>query len=246
MFAPGWAASLVTLLLLPVLIWLGCWQLQRADEKRALMAQAVQGKQQLMSLTQGNADNLPRYQHVTVTGHFDGVRQILLDNMPSTDPQHPGVPGYRVLTPFILDSAQGNFSILVDRGWVRGTPDRNQLPVVTVNTDVRQLQGLMDELPRPGIRAGDAGIQSEHWPQVLNYPTIAELRSLYGNNLLSRIVLLDAEQPDGYERFWSIDIGFTPERHIGYAVQWFGLALTLLIIYLIVNIKRIEISEERP
>jgi surfeit locus 1 family protein len=31
---------------------------------------------------------------------------------------------------------------------------------------------------------------------------------------------------------------FGPERNVGYAVQWFGLAVALLIIYLVVNTRK--------
>jgi surfeit locus 1 family protein len=109
-----------------------------------------------------------------------------------------------------------------------------------VDTQPREVRGLLDELPQPGIRAGDAGINKSTWPQLLNYPKADELKLLYSDQLLSPTILLDADQPDGYARFWSIDLGFIPERHIGYAIQWFGLALTLLIIYVAVNLKRAD------
>jgi surfeit locus 1 family protein len=32
--------------------------------------------------------------------------------------------------------------------------------------------------------------------------------------------------------------GFPPMRHIGYAVQWFALALTLFVIYVVTNTRR--------
>jgi surfeit locus 1 family protein len=78
---------------------------------------------------------------------------------------------------------------------------------------------------------------------LLNYPTLAELRALYGEKLLPRIVLLDAVESDGFERNWSARYNFSdfgPDRHIGYAVQWFGLALGLLIIYLFVSLKPVQ------
>jgi surfeit locus 1 family protein len=90
------------------------------------------------------------------------------------------------------------------------------------------------------VRAGDAGVQAGVWPQRLNYPTLPELTQLYGPALQSRIVLLDAEAADGFERLWQIELGFGPERHMGYAVQWFGMALTVFIIFIVVNLKRIE------
>ncbi|MGD2032747.1 MAG: SURF1 family protein, partial [Gammaproteobacteria bacterium] len=53
----------------------------------------------------------------------------------------------------------------------------------------------------------------------------------------SRIVLLDASAEDGYLRNWA-PTEFGPERHYGYALQWFALAATLVIIYVVLNVKR--------
>ena len=49
---------------------------------------------------------------------------------------------------------------------------------------------------------------------------------------------MDVDNADGFERRWQIKQGFGPERHIAYAVQWFGFAITLCIIYIVVNLKR--------
>jgi surfeit locus 1 family protein len=51
------------------------------------------------------------------------------------------------------------------------------------------------------------------------------------------LILLDAGEPDGYVRNWAPP-GFPPMRHIGYAVQWFALALTLFVIYVVTNLRR--------
>jgi surfeit locus 1 family protein len=233
-FAPALLPTVLTLLLLPTFISLGCWQLRRADEKRALMAQAAAGQSQTIVLSAGNADQVPRYQHVQVRGVFDTQHQVLLDNMPSSQ----GQPGYRVWTPLKLSDAS---VVLVDRGWIAnwmsGAASKKSYPSIEVGDQPRTITGLVDELPQPGIRAGNAGM-TEHWPQVLNFPKIDELRSLYGASLQTRIVLMDADNSDGFERHWQIKQGFTPERHIGYAVQWFGFALTLIVIYIAVNLKQ--------
>lgn len=219
------------LALLALTVNLGLWQLRRADEKRALMAQAAAGRQHTVVLNSSNAASLPRYQHVQLSGQFDGDHQVLLDNMPSKE----GRPGYRVLTPLRL---AGDTLILIDRGWVPLGADRRVLPMIAVDTAPRSVAGIIDVLPQPGVRAGSAGLDAKHWPQVLNYPRVAELRQLYGPALQARIVLMDANLSDGFERVWAINVGFGPERHIGYAVQWFGMAATLLIIYIVVNLKR--------
>jgi surfeit locus 1 family protein len=74
----------------------------------------------------------------------------------------------------------------------------------------------------------------------LNFPTLPELQSMFGPSLLPRIVLLDESEPDGFRRDWSARYSVTefgPEKHIGYAVQWFGLALALIGIYIVVGLK---------
>jgi surfeit locus 1 family protein len=81
---------------------------------------------------------------------------------------------------------------------------------------------------------------------VLNFPTLQELQTIYGTTLLPRIVLLDESEPDGFRRDWSARYSVTefgPERHIGYAVQWFGLALALLVIYIVVGFKQANTSD---
>lgn len=233
LFAPSWFGLLLTLCVMPALCSLGFWQLRRAHEKRELMAQAEQGRTRVVPLSSTNAASLARYQHVSIDGHYDSAHQVLLDNMPSSR----GEPGYRVLTPFVLADQS---LVLIDRGWVTVGANRSQHPHIEVDTQSRQLTGMLDELPRPGVRAGTAGIQANVWPQVLNYPTFKELQQLYGSSMQSRIVLLDASINDGFERIWQIDVGFGPERHVAYAVQWFGMALTVLIIFVVVNLRRIE------
>lgn len=230
-FAPAVVPSVAALVLITILLNLGLWQLRRADEKRALMAQAAAGRQSTLTLTAANAGDLPRYQHVQLSGQFDGTHQVLLDSMPSKD----GAPGYRVLTPLQLTDGS---TVLVDRGWLPLGVNRHTLPQIDVNATMRALSGIVDVLPQPGVRAGNAGVVADRWPQVLNYPRYEELRQLYGEHLQQRIVLLDPAAADGFERVWQINLGFGPERHIGYAVQWFSMAFAVLIIYVVTNLKR--------
>jgi len=75
---------------------------------------------------------------------------------------------------------------------------------------------------------------------VAAFPSHAELAQLLGESSWTKatdLVLLDAAQPDGYVRDWGPP-GFPPMRHLGYAVQWFALALTLFVIYVVTNLRR--------
>lgn len=226
-FAPGLVPTLVMLPLLALLLSLGSWQLRRAHEKAALFEAFARGSDATLPLPAGAAP-VPRYAHVVARGAYLPDRQILIDNM-----THAERAGYRVLTPLARDDGS---IVLVDRGWVPLVDGgRTRLPDVAVGAEPREIAGRVDDPPRAGIDV-DSSLGTG-WPRVLGFPTIAQLEQVLGRPVYPRIVLLDADRPDGYVRAWQPP-GMPPERHVGYAVQWFGLALTLVIIYVVVNLKR--------
>ncbi len=80
------------------------------------------------------------------------------------------------------------------------------------------------------------------YPVVADFPRLADLEGLLHEQTFARaapVVLLDPKEPDGYERRWSPP-GFPPMRYLAYAIQWFGLALTLAVIYVVTNLRRAE------
>ncbi len=235
-FHPTLWPTLVTVLLLIILVCLGIWQLRRADYKRKLLTQYHQVTMlPPVSLNNtvvtGSLEMLPRYRHVLAQGHYDGAHQVLLQDM-----QHGDQVGYEVLTPFVLESQRD--ILLVDRGFVTG-PDVKTLPDVSVGSDTRSVSGVLGILPVPGIRLGKT-IVPAGWPKLILYPRYQTLAELYGSQLLKPVLLLDANQTDGFVRDWKPNIGFPPVRHDAYALQWFALALALLIIWIVVNTKRIK------
>lgn len=231
-FAPKAGAALLALAAIAAFCSLGAWQVGRAGDKRALLESFENGMRVDHALDSRSVGQLPRFQHVTATGRYDPQRQILLDNMPSST----GQPGYRVLTPLVRTGASR--VLLVDRGWVPLGPSRAQLPFIEVGADERVAAGRLDELPVPGIRVGTAGEPGDtRWPRVLNFPRQADLEAALGQPVEARIVLLDAASPGGYERVWRPAQGFPPERHVGYAVQWFALAIVALVIFVALSIE---------
>ena len=80
----------------------------------------------------------------------------------------------------------------------------------------------------------------QRWPYRIQRIHIPALSAELQRSLLPFVLLLDNEEPDGYLRDWQPLVGFGPERNVGYAVQWFGLAAALLIIYLTVNSRRVD------
>ena len=217
-------ATLLVVALVALLAGLGTWQLGRAREKNAQAHAFEASAAAAVALPAESAP--PRYLHVALEGHYVPAHQVLLDNM-----THAGQVGYRVLTPFAtVDGA----TVLVDRGWVPLGRTRADLPDVGVGAHDTRLAGRIDELPRAGIDL-EAPVGSG-WPRVLSYPGRSMLESVLGVPLYPRIVLLDAGEPDGYLRDWQ-PTGLSGDRHVAYAVQWYALAVTLGVLYLIARLR---------
>jgi surfeit locus 1 family protein len=232
-FAPHPLVTLLTLALLALLISLGRWQLRRADEKQALYDSFASGAD-ATRLIDSATPSLPRYQHVEVLGHYEEARQILIDNMVEAQQA-----GYFVITPFEL---KGGGWILVNRGWVPVGASRAQRPSIPVDAQLRTIHGRADKLPSPGIQLGARVALTPPYPVVASFPTHEEVAALLQQQKWSKaaeLILLDPGEADGYVRNWSAP-GFPPVRHVGYAVQWFGLATALFIIYLVTNSRRVS------
>jgi surfeit locus 1 family protein len=230
-FAPRPFMTLLTIVLMASLISLGRWQLRRADEKQALFDSFAAGTDATLPIGLGTA-HLRRYQHVEASGRYDQTRQILIDNMVNA-----GRAGYFVITPFAL---AGGGWILVNRGWVPLGASRAERPAIAVAGDTRRLRGRADNMPSPGIQMGTKAALAPPYPVVAGFPSHGEIAGLLGESSWTSaadLVLLDPGEPDGYVRAWAAP-GFPPIRHIGYAVQWFALALTLAVIYVVTNLRR--------
>lgn len=241
-FEPRVWALLLTAVTLAGFVSLGDWQLRRAREKQDQVASFARGAQTSIALEDdATIDGLPRYQHVTTHGRYDVAHQILVDNMPS----QAGRPGYRVLTPLLRPGAAR--LLLVDRGWVPLGASRETLPTVDVGAEARDVAGRLDQLPQPGVRVGEAGVTGdERWPRVLNFPRQADLEQVLGRPIEARILLLDPAAPDGYERAWRPAMGFGPERHLGYAIQWFALATTVFVVFVALSLHPIAPVPSNP
>jgi surfeit locus 1 family protein len=234
-FAPRPFTTLLTIVLIAFLISLGRWQLRRADEKRVLFDSFAAGADATLPIDL-RTPPLRRYQHTEASGHYDETRQVLIDNMVNGERA-----GYFVITPFALT---GGGWVLVNRGWVPLGASRAERPAVPVAGDTRRLRGRADNMPSPGIQMGTKAALAPPYPVVAGFPSRREIAQLLHESSWTSaadLVLLDPGEPDGYVRNWSAP-GFPPMRHIAYAVQWFALALTLLVIYVVTNLRRGETS----
>lgn len=236
-FSPRPFTTVLALTMFVGLISLGRWQLRRAEEKQIMYDDFDKGATTARVVDLWTPP-LARYQRVVAHGSYDPSRQILIDNM--TDAH--GHAGYFVITPFAL--ATGGW-LLVNRGWVPVGTSRAALPAVDAPDDVRDIRGRADHLPTPGIQLGERTELRPPFPVVANFPSRAEIGRLMHEAAwapATDAVLLDASEPDGYLREWQPP-GFPPLRNIAYAVQWFGLALALAVIYVVTNLHRVAAAK---
>lgn len=227
----------LTLLLLLLFLNLGRWQWERGEFKQSLRQQFEQGAQTMTALGARSTSALPRFAQVSVRGRWDSARQFLLDNR-----TRDGQAGYEVLTPLQLEDGRW---LLVNRGWVPFSGYRDRLPDVSlpwtaVGASV-VIAGRIDDLPAAALEAGHAPpAAAGNWPRLTSFPTATELAAALGvGHLEPRLLLLDPAAPEGYRRDWRPP-GMAPERHWSYAIQWWSFAVVLVLLYGLLNIRKIE------
>ncbi len=234
LFRPALVPGIVVLCLLPLLIALGLWQLHRADEKKALLEQRSQrSHDQRLQLTADSHDDgdALRYREVRVAGTYDSRHQFLIDNQI----MH-GKVGYFVMTPLILQG--GTRAVLVNRGWVALNRERANLPDIAFDGHETTVTGRINHFPGVGYKLPGAEIPTEGWPAVVQVVDREVLEKRLGYPLFGFQIELDKDRENGYLRDWRTTIIMTPERHFAYALQWFGLAITLVILFISFSCKK--------
>lgn len=233
-FAPSLWPTLVFLAVFPLLLLLGYWQMDRAHAKQALVEQraATEIATPLSLRTDTMLRTSDRYRPASVTGRYIDEQQWLLDNR-----VYRGQPGYHVYTPFVIDGARSP-GLLVNRGWVAVGASREFLPRLPVTDEPVTLSGRLDSPASVGLVIGEVPLESVADRVLVQSLDIAALAAVRGMDLKAYALVLDDGQPGGLQHDWSPIPQMGPEKHLGYAVQWFGLAVALLIIYIGVNTRR--------
>jgi len=215
------------LVLVVLTVALGNWQRHRAAEKDSLAAQyAAARAQPALALTGTEVDaTAMRYRTVRVTGEYDAVHQLLIDNK-----IHAGRAGFEVVAPLKL--AGGSRYVLIDRGWIRQAARRAELPQVPPPTGMVTVTGRVNLPPRRYIELKAGPPSGPVW-QNLDIDRIAAATGL----LLLPIVVEQLEPmsaPDGLVRDWPPpDTG--SEQHRGYMLQWYSLAALAIGLWLVLN-----------
>lgn len=226
----GWAAALV---LAAVCAALGSWQLGRRDQKQAMLDEvaAVLERREARPLALASDPARVRsYDWAAGEGVFADAPAVLLDNQ-----QRGGRPGVRAYRAFDPDAGP---PLLVELGWLPVPGDRT-MPEVPRPPGRQYIEGLLAPRPSGGIGHADAVPQANGVLLTIGLDAANLASSLARPRLAPRVLKLDPALAMGHAR--DLDIlpnTLPPERHLGYAVQWFGLALAVIVTALVLTLRR--------
>jgi len=220
--------GLFVLFFLPILIKLGFWQLERAQAKQQILAvYQEQAQLPVISLDALPSNTQVYYGDVSIMGEYDPARYWLLDNQPRN-----GQVGYEVLMPFNSD----NGWLLVNRGWVAADQDRTQLPVITTPRGRIALIGSLAPPQKNNVINNDASDLAVSWPKRVIQVSIDAVQASLKTDILPTIFRIKTDSPGAYTTQWPV-VTTQAEKHHGYAVQWFAMAVALLILYIVALVK---------
>ena len=214
---------LLAIPLMPLLVWLGFWQLDRAEQKQKLLQSYQQRLTERPVWLNGN-ELLPNYSQVKVEGQFDNRYQWLLDNKVLK-----GRVGYEVIGLFRLDSG---VAVLINRGWIKASRLRSDIPVIpNIQGRITLLASLYEPSVNPLVSQGSNNIQ---WPHIINSVSFDEMALQSGLTLAPIYLRIDEKSSAALITDWRV-INTQPEKHTAYAVQWFSMALALCILTIVSN-----------
>ena len=233
--------TLAALLVLGLLLALGTWQVQRKQWKDGLIAtiaaRATAGPVELKPDQSLVVEGSAQYLHVAVAGRFHHDKERYL-YAPA-----PGQLGWHVYTP--LEMAPGRF-VWINRGFV---PDERRDPATRpegqIGGEVR-VTGLIRETPKKGTFTPDNDVAHNlwYWPD-----TAAMTASAFAGSRPEALAFsIDADarpEPPGGLPKGGVTRVELPNRHLEYAITWYGLALTLIGVYLTFAAGRLRLLPGR-
>lgn len=249
-FSFEWRLTLLTLTLIPLLMSLGFWQLDRAQEKQVL-AQRYQQRATLPSLTnttlQALVNTTPRDQwsqsvadrSVIVNGRVDSSRYVLIDNQTRN-----GRFGYDVVIFVETDEAW----VPVNLGWTPGDPARRSLPAPRLTGGSRQIMGRVYLPSRPPYMLAEPlplsslpSVVQHFQPEAMDGPALFNSR----HQILPVEIRINTDDPMALQADWPV-VNQSPAKHTGYAVQWFTMSAALLLAFVFGSSNLWPLIRRRP
>ncbi|MFT5083683.1 MAG: surfeit locus 1 family protein [Lentisphaeria bacterium] len=219
----NWKLTTFVVLLLPALLFLGTWQLDRADQKRQLMQQWSE-QQAMVAIKFDNVAErkLGDFRRVLIRGEFISQPYWLKENQ-----LVQGQLGYHVIMPF---KEERGLVIAVDRGWVAGSPLRDFVPEFATPVAQVVISGAL-VVPSDSKLIREADVSPKVWPHKILEVDLPVMSKQSDMDLFPRLLRIDADSPGALDVYWR-PINMSPAKHLGYAVQWFAMALVLAMLYI--------------
>lgn len=229
-----WILSVLGLCLVLGFSALGRWQLGREGSKRLQLAEAeaaLSAPAKPLGPASRQAGTAPT--RAIGVGFFMPTPRLLLDN------QRRGQQvGMRLYCGFQPDAGQ---ALLVDMGWLPLSPNR-ALPGAICPVGEFELSGLLVPPPAVGLPMGpglEEQLDGQGWLATRLETDAVSSAWRLASPLSTRVLRLDPALPIGHERDLELLANtLPPEKHRGYAVQWFGLAVATFIIIVVLNLRR--------
>lgn len=209
-------------ILLLLLMQLGLWQLHRADEKQAILKQYHQMMKRPEKIWQAGDIEPMAFQRILVEGSTLPLR-FYLDNQ-----FYEHRIGYDVLIPVQLAD---DSILLVDAGWVLASTDRQVLPRLKSALKKNNWRGQVYVPPMHPIQLGRFVDHQQNQLYVIESLDFSELEKILKHPIHHWVLRLNPENNSVFQRKWQI-INVAPQRHKAYALQWFTMALVVVVIFL--------------
>ena len=203
--------SVFTIFFIFVFVGLGTWQIIRLNWKNNLILEIENSlKNPPVELAESNKENFLK---IRTSGSIDFDKQIYLYNLNDT-----GTPGFEVVNPITI----GDENYLINRGWIpfekKGTEEINIF-------DQENIIGTLKLQGRKNIFKPDNDLVENYWFS-LNREDVLKFT---GKNFSKYIIYLDGNYQFPRPKKITANIS---NNHKKYAMTWFSLAISILLLYL--------------
>jgi len=193
------------------LLSLGFWQIYRLNWKLELIEQIENSlKNDPVKLTNIKKKN---YLRIKTSGDIDFDKQIYLYNLNDN-----GKPGFEVINPIKI----GDENYLMNRGWIPF--EKKDLPEINL-FDQNQIVGTLMLQTKSSTFKPENDIEKNYW-FTLNREDISKFT---GRNFSEYVIYLNGDYKIPKPRVITAKI---PNNHKKYAITWFSMAISILLIYL--------------
>ena len=190
---------------------LGFWQLYRLGWKLDLINQ-IENSLKIDPVELQNVEK-KNYLRIKTSGQIDFEKQIYLYNLNET-----GKPGFEVINPIKI----GNEDYLINRGWI--SFDKKNKPEINV-VDQKNIIGTLMLQSKSSSFKPKNEVDKNYWFTLDR----EDILKFTGKNFSKYIIYLNGNYENPRPRVITAKIS---NNHKKYAITWFSMAISILLIYL--------------